>query len=133
MIFHNDTRLFLSTDRYLTRKATLWTLIILTLVTSITILILVFLLVILIRRRCFHLSRKYCKRNKPPQYYQDVWCELGKRWQINPKRLKIGEKIGQGCFGDVYKGELKQIDNKVIEVAVKVLRGKLHFHLLLRQ
>jgi hypothetical protein len=34
------------------------------------------------------------------------------------------EKIGQGCFGDVYRGELKQNDNKSLEVAVKVLRGK---------
>lgn len=34
------------------------------------------------------------------------------------------EKIGQGCFGDVYRGELKQNRNKPVEVAVKVLRDQ---------
>ncbi|CAF5073229.1 unnamed protein product, partial [Rotaria magnacalcarata] len=58
-----------------------------------------------------------------PPYYHDVWCELGKKWQINPNFVKIAEKIGQGCFGDVYKGELQQNDTS-IEVAVKVLRDQ---------
>jgi serine/threonine protein kinase len=97
---------------------------ILIILTSITILSLVFLLVIFLRRRYFYSSGKSFKRNQPPQYYQDVWCELGKKWQINPKYLTLAEKIGQGCFGDVYRGELKQNDTKSIEVAIKVLRDQ---------
>jgi serine/threonine protein kinase len=94
---------------------------ILTILTSITILSLIFVLVIFVRRRYFYSSEK---SSKPPLYYQDVWCELGKKWQINSKYLTIAEKIGQGCFGDVYRGELKQNDNKLIEVAIKVLRDQ---------
>jgi hypothetical protein len=90
---------------------------------SITIISLLFLLVIYIRRRYFCSSEISSKQGKPPQYYQDVWCELGKKWQINRKHLTIDEKIGQGCFGDVYKGQLKQNENQLIDVAVKVLRG----------
>jgi hypothetical protein len=90
---------------------------------SITIICLLFILAIYIRRRCFYSSEKSSKQSKPPQYYQDVWCELGKKWQVNRKYLTIDEKIGQGCFGDVYKGQLKQNDNQLIDVAVKVLRG----------
>ena len=85
---------------------------------------LLFLFVIFIRRRYFQFSEKYQKQTKPPQYYQDVWCELGKKWQINSKHLTVAEKIGQGCFGDVYRGELKQNDNKPLEVAIKVLRDQ---------
>ncbi|CAF0881012.1 unnamed protein product [Adineta steineri] len=109
---------------YLTRQIGSWTIIILTILTSITILTLLFLLVIFIRRRFFQSPEKYHKQNKPPQYYQDVWCELGKKWQINSKYLTVAEKIGQGCFGDVYRGELKQNDNKSIDVAIKVLRDQ---------
>lgn len=82
----------------------------------------IFFLVIYLRHRYIYSSEK---SSKPPQYYQDVWCELGKKYQINPKNILIGEKIGQGCFGDVYRGELKQVDtNKYIEVAIKVLRDQ---------
>jgi serine/threonine protein kinase len=44
--------------------------------------------------------------------------------QIHRKYLTIQEKVGQGCFGDVYRGELKQNGNKSLEVAVKVLRDQ---------
>jgi proto-oncogene tyrosine-protein kinase Met len=49
---------------------------------------------------------------------------LGKNRQINRKKISIQEKIGQGCFGDVYRGELKQNDKKSLEVAIKVLRDQ---------
>lgn len=81
-------------------------------------------MVIIVRRYYFQSSGKVRRQNKPPQYYQDVWCELGKKWQINLKFLTIAEKIGQGCFGDVYRAELRRQDQQVTEVAVKVLRGK---------
>ncbi|CAF0773881.1 unnamed protein product [Adineta ricciae] len=109
---------------YLTKQIGSWTILILIILTSITILSLLFLFVIFIRRRYFQFSEKYQKQTKPPQYYQDVWCELGKKWQINSKHLTVAEKIGQGCFGDVYRGELKQNDNKPLEVAIKVLRDQ---------
>ncbi|CAF2311605.1 unnamed protein product [Rotaria sp. Silwood2] len=124
IILQNATKSSLLPVPYITRQIGLWTMIILIILSSITILSLIFLLVIVIRRRYFHLSGKYHKQNSPPQFYQDVWCELGKKWQIHPKYLTIAEKIGQGCFGDVYKGELKQNDNRTIEVAVKVLRDQ---------
>jgi hypothetical protein len=94
---------------------------ILTIVSSLTIISLIFLLVIFFRRRYLYSSER---SSKPPQYYQDVWCELGKKWQIHPKNIILAEKIGQGCFGDVYRGELKENDNKLIEVAIKVLRDQ---------
>ena len=95
------------------------------LLSSITILSVVFLLAIFVRRYYYHSVEKFRRINKPPQYYQDVWCELGKKWQINLKSLTLGEKIGQGCFGDVYRGELQRSETEKIEVAVKVLRGSI--------
>ncbi|UJR25877.1 hypothetical protein I4U23_007227 [Adineta vaga] len=120
---HTQSTLLLSIP-YLTKQIGSWTILILIILTSITILSLLFVFVIFIRRRYFQFSEKYHKQTKPPQYYQDVWCELGKKWQIHPKYLTLAEKIGQGCFGDVYRGELKQTDNKSLEVAIKVLRDQ---------
>ncbi|CAF0972266.1 unnamed protein product [Rotaria sordida] len=99
-----------------------WTILILLIIFSITILIILFTLVILTRRRFYQASEQFQKEIKPPQHFQTIWCELGKTRQINRKNLNIYEKIGQGCFGDVYRGELKQYRNKSIEVAIKVLR-----------
>jgi hypothetical protein len=98
---------------------------VLILLISITFLSIAFLIVIFLRRYYFHTSNRFHRENKPPQYYQDVWCELGKKWQINLKHLTIAEKIGQGCFGDVFRGQWKNHEQQTIEVAVKVLRGQL--------
>ncbi|CAF4667346.1 unnamed protein product [Rotaria sp. Silwood1] len=99
-----------------------WAILILLIIFSMTILTILFALVILTRRRFYHSSDKFRKETKPPQHYQTIWYELGKNRQINRKNLSIYEKVGQGCFGDVYRGELKQTRNKSIEVAIKVLR-----------
>ncbi len=80
-----------------------------------------FSLVIITRRRYYHASQEFRKETKPPEYYQSIWSELGKTRQINRKKIFMHEKIGQGCFGDVYRGELKQNDNKTIEVAIKIV------------
>ena len=125
ILFINRTQSSLiSSVPYLTRQIASWTVLILIILTSVTILSLIFLSVIFIRRRYLHCSKRSSKANQPPQYYQDVWCELGKKWQINPKDFLIGEKIGQGCFGDVYRGELKTHEHKSLEVAIKVLRDQ---------
>jgi proto-oncogene tyrosine-protein kinase Met len=105
---------------YITRQFGPWTILILIVLSSITILTLLFTLVIVTRRRFYRTS----KENKPPQYYQTIWNELGKSRQINRKHLTIHEKVGQGCFGDVYRGDLKQNGDKTIEVAIKVLRDQ---------
>lgn len=106
----------------ITKQLVSWTLIILIVLSSVTLLTIIFLGVIFLRRYYFHSSEKFSRANKPPQFYQDVWCELGKKWQIQLKYLNIAEKIGQGCFGDVYRGELKRPNEPIVEVAVKVLR-----------
>jgi len=109
---------------YLTRQFGPWTILILIILSSITILTILFSLVIIIRRRYYYASKQFRKERKPPEYYQAIWSELGKSRQINRKKILIHEKIGQGCFGDVYRGEFKQNDNKTIEVAIKVLRDQ---------
>ena len=80
------------------------TILIFVVLSSVTILTLIFTVVILTRRRLYHGSENFGKESKPPQYYQSIWCELGKNQQINRKDLTIQDKIGQGCFGDVYRG-----------------------------
>ncbi|CAF1162710.1 unnamed protein product [Adineta ricciae] len=100
------------------------TILIFVVLSSVTILTLIFTVVILTRRRLYHGSENFGKESKPPQYYQSIWCELGKNRQINRKDLIIQDKIGQGCFGDVYRGELKRSGKKTLEVAIKVLRDQ---------
>ncbi|CAF3033085.1 unnamed protein product [Rotaria sp. Silwood2] len=99
-----------------------WAVLLLLIIFSITILTILFALIILTRRRFYHASEQFPKETKPPQHYQTIWYEVGKNRQINRKNLNIYEKVGQGCFGDVYRGELRQHKNKIIEVAIKVLR-----------
>jgi serine/threonine protein kinase len=91
---------------------------------SMTILTLLFALVISTRRRFRRGSGDFRKETKPPEYYQTIWSELGKNRQINRKKVTLFEKIGQGCFGDVYRGEYKSTDQKTMEVAVKLLRDQ---------
>jgi len=110
--------------RYITKQIASWTVLILLILTSITILTLIFFIALFLRRRYLCSSEKSSKPNQPPSFYHDVWCELGKKWQINIHQLKIGDKIGQGCFGDVYRGEYKSPTNELIDVAIKVLRDQ---------
>lgn len=42
-------------------------------------------------------------------------------YQIDPRRLEIEERIGDGRYGEVYQGVLKSTKDKSIEVAVKAL------------
>lgn len=76
------------------------------------------------RRYFSHSFGKSQKESKPPAYCQTIWSELGKTRQINRKKVLLHEKIGQGCFGDVYRGELKQKNQKSLDVAIKIVRDQ---------
>ncbi|KAL3267825.1 hypothetical protein HHI36_006958 [Cryptolaemus montrouzieri] len=48
-----------------------------------------------------------------------------KELEISPHNVKLGEHIGVGAFGDVYKAEvygLKGFENKTVSVAAKILK-----------
>ena len=86
-----------------------------------TIFVLLFSLVMLIRRRFCHGSKNFRHETKSSRNYHDIWREIGKTRQINRKHLAIREKVGQGCFGDVYRGQLQLNEHKkTMEVAIKV-------------
>ncbi|CAF2137619.1 unnamed protein product [Rotaria magnacalcarata] len=99
-----------------------WVILVILILVAITIFIILFTIIIFTCRRWHRTSKPFKKGTKPPQCYRSILCELGKSRQINRKNLTIHEKVGQGCFGDVFRGELKQHGNKSIEVAIKVLR-----------
>lgn len=122
ILFQNQTQSLSLRTPHIFRPLAPWTIIILLIGSSLFILILLFTLINFTRRRFYHASEEYQKERKPPQYFQTIWCELGKNKQIKRKYITLYEKVGQGCFGDVYRGELKRRGNKSIEVAIKVLR-----------
>ncbi|CAF1388189.1 unnamed protein product [Adineta steineri] len=124
ILFQNQSQSLPLLTPYLSRQFGPMTTLIFIVLSSSTILTLLFTLVILTRRRFYHGSQEFHKETKPPQYYQSIWSELGKSRQIIRKNLIIHEKVGQGCFGDVYRGELKQNKNKSLEVAIKVSRDQ---------
>ncbi len=124
LLFQNQSQSSSLLNPYISQQFGPITILIFIILSSMTVLTLLFALVILTRRRFYHGSQQFHKETKPPEYYQSIWRELGKSRQINRKNLTIHEKVGQGCFGDVYRGELKQDGNKSLEVAIKVLRDQ---------
>ena len=106
----------------ISRQFSSQTMIIIIILSSVIILTLLFALVISTRRRCR--SKDFRKETKPPEYYQTVWSELGKNRQINRKKITLYERIGQGCFGDVFRGEFQSNDRKTMEVAIKLSRDQ---------
>lgn len=51
-------------------------------------------------------------------WVQGDWIELPRT------DVKLKEKLGEGAFGEVYKGEV-QIDGEKLPCAVKKVKGKL--------
>nr|XP_006818736.1 PREDICTED: uncharacterized protein LOC102803455 [Saccoglossus kowalevskii] len=45
------------------------------------------------------------------------------KWIIKASELDIGDKIGEGGFGEVYKAQYKKLEVKEINVAVKMLKS----------
>lgn len=99
-----------------------WMVLAIIILISMTVLIVVFTIIVFTCRRWRSASKPFKKVTKPPQCYRNILCELGKNRQIRRKNLIIHEKVGQGCFGDVFRGELKLQGNRTVEVAIKVLR-----------
>ncbi|XP_060591806.1 tyrosine-protein kinase transmembrane receptor Ror-like isoform X2 [Ruditapes philippinarum] len=64
--------------------------------------------------------------NRNPSYFGTNAEGYGKRWIINDipvDNVRLQEVVGEGAFGQVYKGELVQPDsNETTLVAVKVLK-----------
>lgn len=41
-------------------------------------------------------------------------------WELMRDQVQRFERIGSGCFGEVFKGKLLQKNNETIDCAVKV-------------
>ena len=108
----------------ISRQFSSQTMIIIIILSSVIILTLLFALVISTRHHCRRGSKDFRKETKPPEYLQTVWSELGKNRQINRKKITLYEKVGQGCFGDVFRGEFQSNDRKTMEVAIKLSRDQ---------
>ncbi|EFX64620.1 hypothetical protein DAPPUDRAFT_8242, partial [Daphnia pulex] len=48
-----------------------------------------------------------------------------KKWEFPSKRLRLGQELGSGCFGQVVKADavgIKDSDETVTTVAVKMIK-----------
>ncbi|KAK6031908.1 SH2 domain protein, partial [Ostertagia ostertagi] len=70
---------------------------------------------------------QYHLRNRAPLTAQGVYLERPcqkKEWQLNPEQIEPQVKIGEGAFGEVYKGLLQDgIWGARIPVAIKTLHS----------
>ncbi|PIO55530.1 hypothetical protein TELCIR_23082, partial [Teladorsagia circumcincta] len=70
---------------------------------------------------------QYHLRNRAPLTAQGVFLEKPcqkKEWQLNPEQIEPQVKIGEGAFGEVYKGLLQDgIWGARIPVAIKTLHS----------
>lgn len=44
-------------------------------------------------------------------------------WRLNSEQVVVDELLGEGAFGIVHKGVLKTDDGKLIDIAIKMLKG----------
>uniref|UniRef100_A0A0K0DB00 Protein kinase domain-containing protein n=1 Tax=Angiostrongylus cantonensis TaxID=6313 RepID=A0A0K0DB00_ANGCA len=70
---------------------------------------------------------QYHLRNSEPLFHEDVFIQkpcLKQGWQLNPEQIEPHEKIGEGAFGEVYKGLLQDgMWGARIPVAIKTLHS----------
>ena len=91
---------------------------------SLSVFALLLTLVMVTRRRLYRSFHEFRHNDQPPGHMQPIWSEVGKHWHIDRKDLIIGEKIGQACFSDIFKGHWKQKQKKSTEVFLKILRDR---------
>lgn len=75
-------------------------------------------------RRCQYFQEL---EDKTPQYLDTIIADniqddCNDKWEIHPDKLSLGTTLGQGAFGVVRKGWLKNEDGNHEEVAVKMLQ-----------
>ena len=69
---------------------------------------------------------------------ESVDTTVGDEWEISPSDITVDDKLGEGAFGEVYRGTLKGplINNKIkpefrnslyLPVAIKLLKGRVVF------
>jgi len=80
-------------------------------------------------------SVSYAPKENPTVLEGDpVGTASGDEWEISPSDITVDDKLGEGAFGEVYRGSLKGplINNKVkpefrnslfLPVAIKLLKG----------
>ena len=54
-------------------------------------------------------------------------------WELDPSQVFIEEQLGEGAFGDVYRGNIKRTTgthsaNTSMAVAIKLLKGMESLH-----
>lgn len=76
------------------------------------------------RRRFYHSSHHFGQTVLPPFYLQSIWNDIDQQYRIQRKQLILSDKIGEGCFVDIFQGEWKQNRKKSLTVAVKIVRDR---------
>ena len=91
---------------------------------SISVFTLLVTVIMYTRRRFSHSFHEFRHNEQPPSYMQPIWSELGKAWQVDRKDLIVGERLGQACLSDIYKGHWKPKQQKSTEVVLKIQRDR---------
>ena len=63
------------------------------------------------------LKEPYKEKNAYMELYRLPFLSESDSWQIEPEDLAYGDKIGEGHFGEVWRGTFHQLD-----VAIKLIK-----------